>query len=152
MAHSNTNTNSCQAIFPNASNPPFARIARVSINMANQANQDRAIKAIEATMAASVRLRQGLLFGESIGETMIKHIKDGLPISTSVAASGLDPAKVRSSTLELLADFELCRHKMRLAFMLPSLDEGMSIGAIARTLGISRQLASRLVHEAREED
>jgi len=53
---------------------------------------------------------------------------------------------------DLLEEFQHARHKMRIAFMLPSIDDGMSISEIARTLGVSRQLAQRLVHEAREEE
>ena len=102
-------------------------------------------------MAASARLRAGLLRGERIGKAMIRNIEAGVPVSSSVDASGTDAATMRRSTNDLLEDFEHSRHRMRVAFMLPSLAEGMSIGAIGRTLGISRQLASRFVREAKEE-
>ena len=118
--------------------------------MSNDIDRIRAVETVRASIAASIRLREGLLHGESIGEAMIEAIESGAPVSESVGASGEDAAAVRVSMHDLLEDFEHARHRMRIAFMLPSLDEGMSISAIGRTLGISRQLAARLVHEARE--
>jgi hypothetical protein len=80
---------------------------------------------------------------------MIAQLKKGTPISASVTGAGSDASALRKSTNEHLAEYEHRRHQMRLSFILPALDEGMSIGDIGRTLGVSRQLAARLVKEAR---
>jgi hypothetical protein len=113
-------------------------------------DRERAIESIERTMEASVALRKHLLESERSGRKMISALKRGVPIPESVAASGSNAAELRRSTNDLLNDFELARHEMRAAFILPSVDGGMSIGEIGRALGVSRQLASRLVREARE--
>jgi len=112
-------------------------------------DRELAIESIEKALEASATLRRHLLDNERTGRKMIAALRRGVPISESVEASGKCAAELRSSTNELLDDYALARHQMRAAFMLPSLQEGMSIGDVARTLGISRQLASRLVSEAK---
>lgn len=107
-----------------------------------------AIAAIERTIEASQALRAQLRSGEAIGRKMIKKLESGVPISGSVEAAGAVASDLRQNTNYLLAEYEHCRHEMRLAFIGPSLDEGMSIGKIGRTLGVSRQLAARLAKEA----
>lgn len=112
--------------------------------------RELAIRTVERTIEASVALRKHLLLTERTGRKMIKALQGGVPISASVERTGACPAELRQSTHGLLAEYEDRRHEMRAAFLLPSLEEGMTIGEIGRTLGISRQLASRLVKEARE--
>jgi DNA-directed RNA polymerase specialized sigma24 family protein len=112
---------------------------------------DDAVRAIERTIEASVALRKNLQTGEIIGRKMIRKLTQGTPASQSVAASGANPADVRQQTNELLNNFERCRRQMRMVFVLRSLDEGMTIGEVGRSLGVSRQLAARLVKEARAE-
>jgi hypothetical protein len=107
-----------------------------------------AIAAIERTIETSEALRANLRSNEAIGRKMIKRLEDGVPISECVDAAGAVASKVRRDINDLLAEYERHRHEMRLAFIGPSLDEGMTIGAIGRTLGVSRQLAARLAKEA----
>jgi hypothetical protein len=57
--------------------------------------------------------------------------------------------KIRSELTEALQDFEEARHQVRLAMFALSLEVGSSISETGRSLGISRQLASRLADEAR---
>jgi hypothetical protein len=108
-----------------------------------------AIAAIERTIETSEVLRANLRSNEAIGRKMIKKLEDEVPISQCVDATGAVASEVRQSTNDLLAEYERHRHEMRLVFIGPSLDEGMSIGAIGRTLGVSRQLAARLAKESR---
>jgi len=109
-----------------------------------------AIRAIEETMEASVALRNHLRRTEQVGRKMVAALQQGAAISETVEAAGECPAELRHSTRDFLADYESSRHRMREHFMLASLDEGLSIGGVARKLGVSRQLASRLVNEARK--
>ena len=109
---------------------------------------EAAIAAIERTIEASQALGAQLRSGEAIGRKMIQKLESGVPISGSVEAAGAVASDLRQNTNYLLAEYEHCRHEMRLAFIGPSLDEGMSIGEIGRTLGVSRQLAARLAKEA----
>ena len=108
-----------------------------------------AINAVERAISASQALRTNLCSGEVIGRKMIKRLEGGVPISAAVSAAGADPSDLRQTTNDLLDAFEHSRHEMRLAFISPALEEGMSIGEIGRTLGVSRQLAARLAKEAR---
>jgi len=119
--------------------------------MDDESEKIRAVESIRATITASERLREGMLKGESTGRKMIAAIENGVSVAHSIDASGQDAATLRCSLHDLLEDFQHARHRMRIAFMLPSVAEGMSMGAIGRTLGVSRQLAQRLVHEAQEE-
>jgi hypothetical protein len=113
-------------------------------------DRERAIESVERTLEASAALRKHLLENERTGRRMISAIRRGVPISEAVEASGSCAADLRRSTKDVLDDYESARHVMRAAFILPTVDGGTSIGEIGRTLGISRQLASRLVQEARE--
>jgi hypothetical protein len=108
-----------------------------------------AIAAIERTIEASKALRTSLRTGEVIGQKMIRELQGSTPIYETVTATGSDPADLRQNTNDLLDNFEHCRHEMRLAFIGPSLTDGVTIGQIGRDLGISRQLATRLAREAR---
>jgi hypothetical protein len=108
-----------------------------------------AIAAIERTMEASKALRANLQAGERIGRRMIKELGGDTPFSEIVIATGSDPSELRQTTKALLDDFEHCRHEMRIAFIGPSIAEGVTIGQIGRDLGVSRQLATRLAREAR---
>ena len=49
-----------------------------------------------------------------------------------------------------MTKIEQCRHEARLKVFALALDQGMSIGALARAWGFSRQLAARYAKEARE--
>lgn len=118
--------------------------------MTDEGHRTRAIRAVLATMEASARLRANLLEGEKIGQAMIDLLEADTPVSETVGATGREASDLRSTTNELLSAFEHRRHQMRLAFITPSLEEGLSIGEISRVLGISRQLASRLAREAAE--
>ncbi len=108
-----------------------------------------AIQAIEETLASSVALRQHLKRTERVGLKMVAALQSGAAIADAVEAAGESPAELRQASHDFLADYESCRHRMRELFMVASLDEGLSIGEVGRKLGVSRQLASRLVREAK---
>lgn len=111
-------------------------------------DREYAIHTIERTLEASAALRKHLQVTDRVGGRVIEALRSEVPVSKSVASAGACAAELRKESLELLRAYEVCRHEMRAAFILPSVDEGMTIGDIGRSLGISRQLASRLVHEA----
>ena len=113
-------------------------------------DRQHAIESVERTLEVSAALRRHLVANERTGRKMIAALQSGVPISQAVEASGQNSADVRRSTNSLLDEYEYARHHMRDAFIIPALDEGMSIGDIGRSLGVSRQLASRLVHDAKE--
>jgi hypothetical protein len=62
----------------------------------------------------------------------------------------LDITAARETLTRAAADFEAARHASRLAVFRVQQAEGMSVGAIARAWGLSRQLVSRTLKEARD--
>jgi hypothetical protein len=66
------------------------------------------------------------------------------------ALERLDGPVRRSEVTEVLEEFEAARHRVRLAMFALATEQGSSFSDVARALGISRQLASRLAAEAEE--
>jgi len=54
----------------------------------------------------------------------------------------------RGEVTKALEEFEAARHRVRLAMFALAKEQGSSFSDVARALGISRQLASRLAAEA----
>jgi len=100
-------------------------------------------------MQASAELRAALREGEAIGGRMIKKLQNGVAISGAVEEVGANASDLRQTATEYLSRYEQCRHEMRLTFVKAALDEGLSIGEVARKVGVSRQLMARFAKEAR---
>jgi len=66
------------------------------------------------------------------------------------ALESLEGPVRRSEVTEALEEFEAARHRVRLAMFALAKEQGSSFSDVARALGISRQLASRLAGEAEE--
>jgi hypothetical protein len=62
-----------------------------------------------------------------------------------------DLIAVRQRVNERIDDMERCRRLWRVAFFRLQVNEGMSLGAIAREWGLSRQLVSRLMNERNDD-
>ena len=60
-------------------------------------------------------------------------------------------AETRESITVALDDFEKCRHVSRLSLIAAGLDDGMSINALGKAWGVSRQLISRYVNIIRKD-
>jgi hypothetical protein len=65
--------------------------------------------------------------------------------SFEAALSNAQAAQTRELVTASLDEFEKCRHVSRLSMIAGGLSEGMSINAISKSWGVSRQLISRLV-------
>ncbi len=100
-------------------------------------------------MEASAELRAALREGETIGRRMIKKLRNGVAISSAVEDAGANASDLRQSAAEHLSRYEQRRHEMRLTFVRAALDEGLTIGEVARKVGVSRQLMARFAKEAR---
>ncbi len=109
------------------------------------------IESIQRAIETSEELRACLISNEEIGRRMIENLAADVPYASVVKASEGEPSKIRMRTNELLSRYEHCRHEMRVAFIGPILDEGMTVSEVGRSLGTSRQLAARLAKEARDE-
>jgi transposase len=62
--------------------------------------------------------------------------------------TSIDIAKLREGLTDAMADLEASRHHLRAICFGLVTQEGMSIGAVARLWGVSRQLAQRTLREA----
>ncbi len=54
----------------------------------------------------------------------------------------------RSAVTDAIRGFEAARHRVRLLLVAIEIEEGLSIGEVAKSWGVSRQLASRWVQES----
>ena len=90
-------------------------------------------------------LRAALRRFERAMERACRQVEREVPVHEIMGQIGV--GELRADLVERLTRFEEARHRMRTACFRLSLTEGLSIGAIARLWGISRQLASRLVNE-----
>lgn len=60
-------------------------------------------------------------------------------------------AETRESIMVALDEFEKCRYVSRISLVAAGLDDGMSINALSKSWGVSRQLISRYVGLIRKE-
>jgi DNA-directed RNA polymerase specialized sigma subunit len=91
------------------------------------------IEKLRSTLTSNRKTRSQLENGSTIRETF----------------SAIPTGDLRQSLTEALAEVESTRHKVRQLAFARGLAEGMSIGELARMWGISRQLASRYLKEAK---
>ncbi len=97
-------------------------------------------------MEAGQALRAQISYSRKRLEQGIKALELGASMEAALTES--DSAERRTKMTDLLAEFEAARHQLRLSVAATGLEEGMTIGAIGRALGISRQLAARIAKEA----
>ena len=90
-----------------------------------------------------------MLIGESrTGLTRGLDLLDhGVPLGEALAE--LRTAERRLRMTDMLNAFDECRHRLRISITAAGLEEGMTIGAIGRAFGVSRQLAARFAKEVR---
>jgi len=101
-----------------------------------------------ALVDASKDLRRALLRYEKTSVEIAGLVERGESGADALKAAG-GPIRRREVT-EALEKFEAARHRLRLAMFALASEEGTSASEVARQLGISRQLASRLAREAKE--
>ncbi len=78
-----------------------------------------------------------------------RHIEAG-ELAVDAVLKSTKPT-LRRQVTGAIADFEEARHRMRVALFDLALEQGSSASEIGRTLDISRQLASRLAQEAKDQ-
>jgi len=75
-------------------------------------------------------------------KTQAMRIESGT--SAVDALESVNASTIRQELADALGHFEALRYQMRLAFIALALEEGSSQGDVARALGVSRQLVSRI--------
>ena len=113
---------------------------------AKASKRHRLLRRLADLLESSALLREQLVHYERETKKMIKRIESGE--RAVLAGVGTDVASLRRQVTESMQQFEAARHRLRLAFMALAREEGDSISEVARVLGVSRQLASRLAGEA----
>jgi len=106
---------------------------------------DRLADRIASLVECSERLRDLLTRYEQVNLELAKRVGSG--DGALVALHGIEAPIRRREVTETLEEFDAARHEVRLALLDACLDEGGTRSEIGRTLGISRQLASRLAAE-----
>jgi len=106
------------------------------------------VQEISNCVEVTDRLRQVLLDFRTTIEKLAEFVNNDEPAVPALAKLN---APIRRRTLtEAMDEFDVARHQMRVALFASALEQGASISEIARGLGISRQLASRIAQEVTE--
>ena len=95
---------------------------------------------------------------EHVGTVLMRYNKASASVATLVeqgahlvtALQNFGGPERRSEVTDALGELEAARHRVRLAMFALAKEQGSSASDLARALGISRQLASRLATEAEE--
>lgn len=112
------------------------------------AKRDALVGEIALMIEASHTLQEVLVRNQKAIEDLATRVQRGE--SVLEAFSAMDGAMRRHRELpQTLEEFEAARHQVRLALFDLALDQGATASELARRLGISRQLASRLASAAR---
>lgn len=101
---------------------------------------------IEELLESAKRLRADLRVKETAYRRTARLIDKGARLDEVMEASGARSA--RQELTDAMAEFERHRHSTRITLTAAALEEGMTIGQIARAWGFSRQLAARYAREA----
>jgi len=107
---------------------------------------ESAVADLEELIESTVALRHRLVTHEAVCRRILDEVQHRAAIGCVLPAVRAD--RWRAAVTDAIKGFEVTRHRVRLDLVGMSLDEGMSIAEIARSWGVSRQLASRWAHEA----
>jgi len=92
-------------------------------------------------------VRQTMRSNQLMLKRALKELEKGSDIASTLRSTRA--ADVREAANVALQALEAARHHSRLTVFAAGLEEGMTIGELARAWGFSRQLASRYAKEAR---
>ena len=104
------------------------------------------LEAIDAALASSRGCRQALRRAETAYRRFRRRIEDGSSVSEALSEPGI--LEIRQELTDSLNALESARHKARIAIIGHGVSEGLSLGAMARMFGFSRQLIARLAKES----
>ncbi len=106
-----------------------------------------AIRELERLCEAVDELESTLRRSKRQFNKALRSLQNGAPVETALEKS--DSAVTRVSLTAALETFEKQRLASRLSLIAAGASQGLSINSISRSWGISRQLASRYVHQVR---
>ena len=92
------------------------------------------------------QVREVLLRYKTISHRLVRRVEKDEPLVDALNA--LHGSLQRREVTEAIEELEMARHQIRLAMFALGKAQGASASELGRALGISRQLAHRLVTEA----
>ena len=101
---------------------------------------------IEELISATATLRSELTTHEAICHQLLDEVRVDHELTGVLPAIHADTW--RSAITDAIRGFEAARHRVRLQLVAIEVKEGLSIGEVAKSWGVSRQLASRWVQES----
>jgi len=155
------------ACFPAGQGTPFVRASSVPLRNGGSAwilngspvpptmgsvrnSIEWVIEDVQAYAEAAQRLAERLLQQAEWATDDIARLRSGMSVTDSCGAT--KSAERSRSLTRIMAEFEASRRAIRASTVLALLDEGMSVTDIGKVFGVSRQLANRLVKDARSTD
>lgn len=108
---------------------------------------ERIIADVERYTEAGERLAKRLLEQSQWNRDDIERLRAGVTLIDS--CTGTDSATRSRSMTRILAEFEESRRAIRSSTVLGLVADGLTISEIGQVFGVSRQLANRLVRDAR---
>jgi len=100
---------------------------------------------IEELIGATAVLRSELNSHEAICRKLLNEVRVDHDMTGVLPEIHAD--SWRSAVTDAIRGFEAARHRVRLLLVAIEVAEGLSIGEVAKSWGVSRQLASRWVQE-----
>ena len=110
----------------------------------------KAIDDLDRLMVALDDLTTQLVVAKRQYRKAARSLRAGDKVATTLAKA--QAAQTRESVIVALDEFERCRYVSRLSIIAAGLEDGMSITALSRAWGVSRQLVSRYVSMARNDE
>jgi hypothetical protein len=105
-----------------------------------------AVAGIEELISVTAILRSELTTHEAICHRLLDEVRIDHELTGVLPAIRADTW--RSAVTDAIRGFEAARHRVRLLLVAIEVKEGLSIGEVAKSWGVSRQLASRWVQES----
>jgi hypothetical protein len=109
-----------------------------------------AISDLDLLLEAAAVLRAGLRSFETALRKVRRHLARGG--AAAELHDVLDIISAREDLTRVAAAFQAIRHTSRLSIFRVQAAEGMSVGAISRAWGLSRQLVSRMLKDAQPKE
>lgn len=108
---------------------------------------ERVIGDVQRYSEAGERLAEHLVQQSAWSSDDIARLRSGVSLLESCQRT--DSADRSRTMTRLLAEFEESRRAIRSSSVLGLIEEGLTVTEIAKVFGVSRQLANRLVKDAR---
>jgi hypothetical protein len=113
-------------------------------------SRKQAIGDLDRLMVAVDELAAQLVWVRGQYATAKQSLEEGDTVE--MALDKARAAETRESIMVALDEFEKCRYVSRLSLVAAGLDDGMSINALGKSWGVSRQLISRYVGLIRKDE